>query len=362
MFMLSWYIKLNINGLNQIPTLVFMKRKHFLSLIPAALFINPITAKGSNVITGGAKMKTPPVLIEGDTIGITCPAGYITAEEIASSVIQMKSWGFNVVIGKTVGARDYTFGGTDDERLNDLQQMLDDPNIKAIMCARGGYGAIRIVDRLDFTLYKLSPKWILGFSDITVLHCHINSNYHLATIHSKMCNSFPDNRAEAEPIQIETINSIERALKGEKMKYQAVYNANNRMGEAKGELIGGNLSCIENLAGSVSEIETKGKILFLEDTGEELYSIDRMFFNLKRSGKLSKLKGLIIGGFKLKVDDSADAFGKTIIDIVIEKVAEYNYPVCFDFPVGHQKANFALKCGVKHRLEVNTERTTLEEI
>lgn len=339
-----------------------MNRKNFLALIPAAVLLNPFHTNAKVAVMESNKAKQPPFLVEGDTIGITCPAGYITAKEIEASVVQMKSWGFNVVIGKTVGARDYTFGGTDEERLQDFQQMLDDPSINAIMCGRGGYGAVRIVDQLDFRAYKSSPKWIIGFSDITILHCHINSNYHVATIHSKMCNSFPSDWATAEPIQIETINSIHQALKGEKMSYTAIPNVNNRLGESKGELIGGNLRCIENLAGSKSEIETAGKILFLEDTGEALYSIDRMFFNLKRSGKLSKLKGLIIGGFKLKAEDGDGGFGKTLVNIVQEKVAEYKYPVCFDFPVGHQKANFALKCGVKHTLKVSLEGSTLEEV
>lgn len=339
-----------------------MNRKHFLALIPALTLLNPYKANAKTGNSGYAKVKHPAYLVEGDTIGITCPAGYITAEEIEASVIQIKSWGFNVVIGKTVGARHFTFGGTDQERLQDLQQMLDDSMIKAIMCARGGYGAVRILDQLDFSLYKRHPKWIIGFSDITILHCHINSNYHVATIHSKMCNSFPSDWATAEQIQIETINSIQQALTGEKMKYQAPANVRNKLGAAKGELIGGNLRCIENVAGSKSEIETDGKILFLEDTGEALYSIDRMFYNLKRSGKLSKLKGLIIGGFKLKAEDADGSFGKTLSDIVLEKVAEYDYPVCFDFPVGHQKANFAVKCGVKHRLDVKEDKTTLEEL
>jgi muramoyltetrapeptide carboxypeptidase len=273
----------------------------------------------------------------------------------------MKGWGFNVVIGKTVGAKNFTFGGTDLERLTDMQQMLDDPNIKAIMCARGGYGAVRIIDQLNFATFKRFPKWLIGFSDITIFHCHVNTNYHVATIHSKMCNSFPADWSLAEPIQIETINSIQQALKGNRMKYQAPSNPRNRWGTATAELIGGNLRCIENLAGSKSEIETIGKILFIEDTGEALYSIDRMIYNLKRSGKLNRLKGLIVGGFKLKVEEGGDNFGRSLIDIVLDATREYDYPICFDFPVGHQKANFALKCGVVHQLDVKEDGTRLIE-
>lgn len=341
-----------------------MNRKYFLSLIPASLLINPLVSSANLPIEldHTKPLKIPPYLVVGDTIGITCPAGHITQEEIEPSIIQMKSWGFNVVIGQTVGKRDFTFGGTDQERLADLQQMLDDPNIKAIMCARGGYGAIRIVDQLDFSGFRSSPKWLIGFSDITILHSHINSIYRVASIHSKMCNSFPSDWAKAEPIQVETINSIEQALKGEKMKYVAPYHTSNRIGKATGELIGGNLRCIENLAGSKSEIETAGKILFVEDTGEYLYSIDRMFYNLKRSGKLDQLKGLIIGGFKVKIDTDNDGFSNTLEQIVLNKVAGFDFPVCFDFPVGHQRANFALKCGVKHQLTVLENGTKLEEV
>lgn len=342
-----------------------MNRKYFLSsIIPASLLLQSFKSSAAvpSAEESSKGLKIPPYLKAGDTIGITCPAGYITQAEIEPAVIQMKSWGFNVQIGKTVGARDFTFGGTDQERLDDLQQMLDDPKISAIMCARGGYGAVRIIDQLDFKAYRSSPKWLIGFSDITILHCHINSNYRVATIHSKMCNSFPSDWAKAEPIQVETINSIEQALKGEKMKCTAPYNNNNRMGSAQGELVGGNLRCIENLAGSDSEIETDGKILFVEDTGEYLYSIDRMFYNLKRSGKLAKLRGLIIGGFKVKPDDEGESFGKTLADIVLEKVKGYDYPISFDFPVGHQRANFALKCGVQHWLDVRATGTRLEEV
>jgi muramoyltetrapeptide carboxypeptidase len=177
-----------------------------------------------------------------------------------------------------------------------------------------------------------------------------------------MCNSFPDDWSKAEQTQIDSILSIKQALVGEKMKYDVTSNANNKTGISEGQLVGGNLKTIEALAGSKSDIKTAGKILFVEDTGEYLYSIDRMFWNLQRSDKLSHLKGLVIGGFKVKPDDPGEEFGKTLYDIVLEKVKEYNYPVCFDFPVGHQKNNFALKCGVKHRLTIQADSCTLIEI
>ena len=304
----------------------------------------------------------PPALKTGDIIGITSPAGYITTQEIQSAVKKMESWGYKTQIGDTIDKRDFTFGGTDEERTKDLQQMLDDPKIKAIMCARGGYGVVRIIDKLNWEKFKAKPKWIIGFSDATVFHSHLNRNFGVASIHSKMCNSFPDDWNLAEPIQVETIESIQKALSGEKMKYSATPHLQNKLGIGDGILIGGNLKMLETLTGTRSDINTAGKILFVEDTGEYMYNIDRMFWNLKRTGKLSQLKGLIVGGFKIKVDEAADDFGKTLQDVVLEKIKAYRYPVCFDFPVGHQKNNFALKCGVKHRVEVRTDFVTLKEI
>ena len=230
------------------------------------------------------------------------------------------------------------------------------------MCARCGYGAIRIIDKLKWENFKKYPKWIIGFSDITILHSHVNKNLGIASIHSKMCNSFPEKWEKAEPIQAETIVSIQKALSGEKMEYNFAANTFNRQGIAVGKLVGGNLKTIESLAGSKSDIDTAGKILFVEDTGEYMYSIDRMFWNLQRSGKLSSLKGLIIGGFKVKVDEDSDEFGKTLEEVVLEKVKNYDYPVCFDFPVGHQKNNFALKCGLKHKLIVQPQQCILTEM
>lgn len=339
-----------------------MNRKHFLSfMLTAGAGLSTFKTWGSTN-ESAKSTQIPAYLKPGDTIGITSPAGYITPEQILPSVQLMESWGFKVQTGNAVGKRDFSLGGTDDERAADFQQMLDDPNIKAIMCARGGYGAIRIIDRLDFSRFKQNPKWIIGFSDITVFHCHLNRQLNIASIHSKMCNSFPSDWTLAEPIQMETILSIRQVLTGQAVKYTAEPVTYNRNGRAEATLVGGNLSIIETLASSASDINTDGKILFVEDTGEYLYSIDRMFWNLKRSGKLDKLKGLVIGGFKIKPEDAGDEFGKTVYEIITEKIREYDYPVCFDFPVGHQKNNFALKCGAKHLLNVDANGSSLVSI
>ncbi len=339
-----------------------MKRKDFLSSVAGAGALIPSWKKMVANEPLEAAFVQPPYLKKGDTIGITCPAGYITADEIRPAVLQMESWGFNIRYGNTIGKRDATFGGTDDERRKDLQQMFDDPTIHAIMCARGGYGSVRLVDGLNFSKLQVKPKWVIGFSDITVLHNHLNRNFGIATIHSKMCNSFPDDWTKAEPVQVETILSIRDALTGMKMQYSAPPHISNRKGIAVGTLVGGNLKTIESLAGSKSDLRTNNKILCVEDTGEYLYSIDRMFWNLKRTGKLSACAGLIVGGFKIKADDPGEEFGKTLYEIVMEKVKEYNYPVCFDFPVGHQKNNYALRCGVRHRLEVSEEKSVLTSV
>jgi muramoyltetrapeptide carboxypeptidase len=341
-----------------------MQRKKFLgSLLLAGAGLPALAAKGGDGEDDAERVPVVPhYLRAGDWVGITCPAGYITEKEIQPCVIRMEEWGLRVKAGSTVGKKDFTFGGTDAERMADFQQMLDDPSLKAIMCARGGYGSVRIIDRLDFSRFLKKPKWIIGFSDVTVIHSHLNRNFGIATIHSKMCNSFPEEWEKAEPEQVDSILSIRQALTGEKMKYNIPPNDRNRNGSAQGTLVGGNLKTIESLSGSRSDIKTAGKILFLEDTGEYLYSLDRMFWNLKRTGKLSGLRGLILGGFKIKPDDPGEEFGRSLQDIVMEKVAEYSYPVCFDFPIGHQKFNMALKCGVLHRLTVKSGEASLSEI
>jgi muramoyltetrapeptide carboxypeptidase len=339
-----------------------MKRKDFLSaIVPLGATLSAM-ATGKDLSEPEIPLTIPPYLQKGDMIGICCMAGSISVAGIQPAINKMEEWGFQIKVGKTIGEKDFSFGGTDAERLEDLQQMMDDPSVKAIMSARGGYGTVRIIDGLDFKKFAIHPKWIIGFSDVTVLHAHLNRNYGIASLHSKMCNSFPEDWSKAESLQIETIESIRKCLLGEKMQYAASINVNNKTGIGTGALVGGNLKTLETLAATKSDLITKGKILFIEDTDEYMYSIDRMLWNLKRTGKLAQLKGLIIGGFKLKPDDPNEEFGRTLEEIVLEKIKEYNYPVCFDFPVGHQKNNFALKYSVQHQLTVNGNSASLTEI
>lgn len=305
----------------------------------------------------------PPYLRKGDRIGITSPAGFIREEEILPAVERLLDWGFEVRVGDSIGRRDGTFGGTDEERAADLQAMLDDRDIKAVLCARGGYGVGRVLDRLDYRNMKAYPKWVIGFSDITALHLDLLAKCRVASLHSKMCNSFPDDWSSADPVVRSTILSIRDALTGTRMTYEAPPHPMNRGGKASGLLIGGNLSVIQHCMGTPSEPDTNGRILFLEDVGEYRYNLDRMLTNLQRAGKFRHLSGLIIGGFaRLKQETPGDEFGREVVDMILEKTAGTNYPICLDFPVGHQRNNFAIKCGVRHTLTVESQQVRLQEI
>jgi len=300
-------------------------------------------------------VKTPPALQKGDTIAITCPAGFMPAEKAATCIQTLEEWGFKVKVGKLLGGTSPNyFSGTDEERLNELQQFIDDSSIKAILFGRGGYGSSRIIDQLDLRRFKKAPKWIIGYSDITIFHSHIYSNYKIASLHSPMAAAFNDGGKDNE-----FIGSLHKALLGEPMRYSCISSEHNRKGEAIGELVGGNLSLLVHAIGTASDIKTKGRILFIEDIGEQLYNIDRMLLQLKRAGKLDKLAGLIVGGFT-DLKDTERPFGKNVYEIIKEKVAEYDYPVCFDFPVSHDTPNYALKVGAGVKLKVG-KKVTLEE-
>lgn len=301
-------------------------------------------------------IKLPPYLKKGDLVAIVCPSGYMPAEKAETCIKVLQDWGYRVTAGKTLGNQFHYFSGTDAERLADMQAMLDNPEVKAILCGRGGYGMSRIIDALDFTRFRKKPKWLIGFSDITVLHAHVYQQYKIATLHAPMAAAFNDGEFENEYVQ-----SLRKALKGIVSKYTCDAHVLNRTGTATGELIGGNLSLVAHLVGSRSSFTTKGRILFLEDVGEYIYNIDRMMIQLKRSGMLQSLAGLVIGGFT-DMKDTTIPFGKDVYSLIHEHLAEYKYPVCFDFPVSHDKNNYALKVGVKHVLEVKKNTVVLKEI
>lgn len=299
----------------------------------------------------------PPNLKKGDTIAITCPAGYMDAVNIKTCVKTLQQWGFQVLIGKTVGSNSSNyFSGTDEERRDELQAMLDEPSIKAILCGRGGYGVTRIIDQLNFKAFRKQPKWIIGFSDITVLHSYLFSKCKVASLHAPMANAFNKGGAKGPYVQ-----SLHNALTGKKNQYTSRPYAMNRTGNATGLLVGGNLALLAHIAGSSILYKTKDAILFIEDVGEYLYNIDRMLIQLKRAGVLKQLGGLVIGGFT-DCKDTTRPFGKKVEDIIQEHIAEYDYPVCYHFPVSHAKANVALKVGMPVSLRVTHQGAVLKEI
>jgi muramoyltetrapeptide carboxypeptidase len=300
-------------------------------------------------------MKIPPYLKKGDLIGITCSSSKmdLQAAEYAAGVIS--SWGFQVHLGITVGTSFHNFSAPDELRLEELQDMLDDPDIKAIIFGRGGYGMVCILDELDFKKFRKHPKWICGYSDITALHTHIQHQYGIPTIHSMMCSGI-----RPETVENEYVESLRLALKGTSYRYIAAPHDLNRTGKGAGKLIGGNLSLLANLSGTDSQPDTKGKILVLEDIGEYRYNVDRMMYNLKRAGWLEDLAGLVIGSFT-DGKETDTPFGQTEYEIIRNIVQDYEYPVCFGFPVGHTHENYSLKLGLPHELHVTARQAKLSQ-
>ena len=293
----------------------------------------------------------PEFLKKGDTVGITATARKIDLENLAPAIQLLESWGLKVVIGRTIGKEENQLAGPDWLRATDFQEMLDNPNIKAIWGAKGGYGTVRIIDKIDFTNFKKKPKWVVGFSDMTILHSHIN-NMGIGTLHAMMALS----TKTAAP---ESSESLRKALFGEKLEYRVPCHNFNREGKAEGELVGGNLSVLFSLMGSKSEINYNGKILFIEDLDEYLYHIDRMMMNLKRNGYFDGLKGMVIGGMT-SMNDNEIPWGKDALEIIQDVTKGFSFPVVYNFPAGHLKDNRALILGKKVTLEVNDKETILQ--
>lgn len=294
-------------------------------------------------------MVLPSYLKKGDTVAIIATARKVSKEEIQPAVAFFESYGLSVVFGKNLFESSNQYAGTDAQRTEDLQWALNDKTIKAIIIARGGYGSVRTIEQIDFTEFKKHPKWMVGYSDVTVLHNTIH-NIGVATLHATMPLNFTKNE--------EATKSMVDALFGELIQIETEENYSNISGTAKGELVGGNLSLIYSLSGTPFDIDTTNKILFIEDLDEYLYHIDRMMMQLKLSGKLKGLKGLIVGGMT-DMKDNAIPFGKFPEDIILDAVKEYNYPVCFDFPAGHIDRNLAMYFGREVELTV-TDSATLK--
>ncbi len=294
-------------------------------------------------------MQSPPTLQPGDLIAIVSTARSIQQEDLNQALKIFADWGLKVKLGKHLFHTSGQFAGTDAERISDMQAMLDDPSVKAVLCARGGYGTTRIIDHLDFSSLRHAPKWIIGFSDITALHGHLH-NMHIQTIHSIMPALFGKEGATND------IQSLKEALFEKPLPIETHPHPLNRIGEAQGIVIGGNLSIINNIMATASDIDTEGKILFIEDIDEYLYHIDRMMVHLKRAKKLDHLAALVVGKMT-GMRDNATPFGIDANTIIFEHISEFKYPVCFDFPVGHEVSkNKALICGRTAQLKVTSKQ------
>lgn len=297
-----------------------------------------------------SNMINPPNLKRGDKIAITCPAKSLKAP-MTDAIELLESWGLEVVLGESVNSVFHQFAGIDELRASDMQRFINDDSVKAIIAARGGYGCIRIVDEIDWLPLLENPKWLIGFSDITVFHLQLQS-MGLQSLHAQMPVNIVDSSKEG-------LETLRKCLFGEHLKYEIEANQKNRIGESKGELIGGNLCLLTACINAKNDISYDGKILFIEEVGEYEYSIDRMVRTLDRAGKLKNLAGLIIGGFTdIKVNDIP--FGFSAYEIIQEIVSKYNYPVCYNFPAGHLPDNRALIFGQAVNLDVKKEKVFID--
>lgn len=302
-------------------------------------------------------MKQAPFLRKGDTIRILSTARKTYPADLEAAIRVFESWGLLIKLGSSIGKEDHQYAGTDAIRAEDLQEALDDTACQAIICARGGYGTVRIIDQIDFSHFERNPKWIIGFSDATVLHSHIHARFGIASLHAVMPSIF-----RFDDAGLRAQETMHKALFGAGLEHIIPQRSRfMRIGQVEAIVVGGNLSILYSLLGSVSDIQTEGKILFIEDLDEYLYHIDRMMMALKRAGKLSHLKGLIIGGM-VEMNDNDTPFGKTAEEIIWEHIAEYSYPVCFDFPAGHIRDNRALYLGSKARLSISSQDIALQYI
>lgn len=295
-------------------------------------------------------MIIPPYLKPGDKVGVVAPAKKVDRKKTLAGIQILESWGLEVIFGHHVFDSFHQFSGTDEQRAADLQGMINHPEIKAVFMARGGYGSTRIVDQINYNSLKSKPKWICGFSDITAFHLHL-FNIEIASLHSPMPSTFHCSKSAS-------MEKLKKFLFGESATLEAGQHPDNKIGKAKGKIVGGNLSIICTSIGTTSEINTNGNILFIEDVGEQLYHLDRMMVQLKRAGALSNLAGLIVGQFS-EMEDQEDSFGLDSNQIIHSHMQEFDFPVAHDFPIGHTSENMPIPIGMEAVLTVDVNSATL---
>lgn len=301
-------------------------------------------------------MIIPPYLSSGDTVALAAPARKISETEILPAVTWLKSVGFNVFYDERLFAQNHQFAGDDSVRAAYFQDLLDNDMVNAIWCVRGGYGSARIIDKLNFNHFREHPKWICGYSDITVFHNHIHRHLQTATIHATM----PINVTEVS-VQTSVVQSFLDALTGKLLTYEIAPHSLSRWKPFSGMMVGGNLSMLYSLIGSPSDIDTTDKVLFIEDLDEYLYHIDRMMLNLKRSGKLQNVKALLVGHLS-EMHDNTIPFGKTAEEIVADHCRDFGFPLIFNVPAGHLPDNRAFRFGCQTEGYVNNNQFIINNL
>lgn len=300
-------------------------------------------------------MIIPAYLKVGDTIALAAPARKISHEELAPAIQFLQQEGFNVFYDDRLFAEEHQFAGSDDLRAHYFQDLLDHPTVKAIWCVRGGYGSVRMIDKIDFSLFQKHPKWICGYSDITVFHSHINNNYDIATLHATMpLNVHPNEE------QLPANQTFIKALKGIPLHYEIATHPLNRPHDVSAPIVGGNLSILYSLLGSPSDLNTDGKILFIEDVDEYLYHIDRMMTNMERNGKIEHLAGMLVGHFS-DMHDNTIPYGQTAEEVIAEHCRKYDFPIFFNFPAGHENDNYAIKLGCSLKCTIEGDKVSIRQ-
>ena len=336
---------------------IMSKNLLILSLFCVTFFfgIKKAVAQDSTFKKQTSTLKQPPYLKAGDTVAIVAPSGILKnrTDEVQQAQALLKSWGLHSVVGEHVFNKADHFAGTDDERCEDLQNALDDPKISAIWCARGGYGTVRVLDKLNFSKFKQNPKWLIGYSDITALHNQIH-NEGVESLHAIMCVSLPKDQSEIEA----SISTFKNTIFGKLLSYTLEGSTYNKTGTTSGQLVGGNLTMLHTMLGSKTSIDTSGKILFIEEIGEYKYHIDRMLQSLKRAGYFDTCKGVLVGDMS-KMRTNTTLWGTSIEQLILDALAEYDFPIAFNMPAGHEKDNRALILGRTVELKVAKSQSSV---